>query len=106
MSIRYSVKRLRCITKGSFPALKSYNPFLNFHHKIEFILFIVDCNVIPLLYSGITIGFYCPVIYSVNEDAGSVSVTVEILRGTPARDVIVSLQTVDGSAVGKVLFYL
>ena len=106
MSIRYSVKRLRCITKGSFPALKSYNPFLNFHHKIEFILFIVDCNVIPLLYSGITIGFYCPAIYSVNEDAGSVSVTVEILRGTPARDVIVSLQTVNGSAVGKVPFYL
>ena len=35
------------------------------------------------------------------EGAGSVSVTVEILRGTPARDVIVTLQTVDGSARGR-----
>ena len=35
------------------------------------------------------------------EDAGSVNVTVEILRGTPARDVIVTLQTVDGSARGR-----
>ena len=35
------------------------------------------------------------------EDAGSVNVIVEILRGTPARDVIVTLQTVDGSARGR-----
>ena len=35
------------------------------------------------------------------EDAGSVSVTVETLRGTPARDVIVTLQTVDSSARGE-----
>lgn len=35
------------------------------------------------------------------EGAGSVGVTVEILRGTPARDVIVTLQTVDGSARGR-----
>ena len=35
------------------------------------------------------------------EDASSVNVTVDILRGTPARDVIVTLQTVDGSARGR-----
>ena len=37
------------------------------------------------------------------EDAGSVSVTVEVQSGTPARDVIVTLQTVDGSAKSKPL---
>ena len=37
------------------------------------------------------------------EDAGSVSVTVEVQSGTPARDVIVTLQTVDGSAKSKAL---
>ena len=56
--------------------------------------------------SGITIGFYCPGWYYVDEDDGSVSVTVEILRGTPTRDVIVTLQTVDSSARGKALKYL
>ena len=58
-----------------------------------------------LPYSGITIGFYCNChpAYYVNEDAGSISVTVQIPRGTPARDVIVTLQTIDGSAVGKAL---
>ena len=35
------------------------------------------------------------------EGAGSVSVTVELQRGCPARDVIVTLQTVDGSARGR-----
>ena len=52
-------------------------------------------------FSAITVGFFCPGSYSVAEGAGSVSVTVEILRGTPARDVIVTLQTVDGSARGR-----
>ena len=37
------------------------------------------------------------------EDAGSVSITVEIQSGTPARDVIVTLQTVDGTARSKAL---
>ena len=35
------------------------------------------------------------------EDAGSVSVTVELLGGCPTRDVIVTLWTVDGSAGGR-----
>ena len=64
-----------------------------FAHAVQFYL-------LPS-YSGITIGFYCPGRYSVTEDAGSVSVTVETLRGTPARDVIVTLQTVESSARGE-----
>ena len=58
--------------------------------------------IFSIPYSGITIGFYCPATYLVNEDA-SVNVPVQIRRGTPARNVTVTLQTVDGSAVGKVL---
>ena len=38
-----------------------------------------------------------------NENAGSVSVTVQIWRGSPARNVIVTLQTVNGSARGEAL---
>ena len=52
-------------------------------------------------YPEITVGFFFPGGYFVAEDAGSVNVTVEILRGTPVRDVIVTLQTVDGSARGR-----
>ena len=37
------------------------------------------------------------------EDAGSVSLTVELLGGCPGRDVIVTLRTVDGSAIGRTL---
>jgi len=58
--------------------------------------------IFSLPYSGITIG-NCQPTYYVNEDAGSVSVTVQLPRGSPAREIIVLLQTVDGSAVGKVL---
>ena len=52
---------------------------------------------------GITVGFNCPGLFYVAEDAGSVSITVEIQSGTPARDVIVTLQTVDGTARSKAL---
>lgn len=38
-----------------------------------------------------------------NEDDGSVSVAVEILRGTPARDVTVTLKTTSSSARGEAL---
>ena len=68
---------------------------------------IVKQNDVFSPYSGITIGFYCNCHprYYVNENAGSINVTVQIPRGSPAREVIVTLQTVDGSAVGKA-FYL
>ena len=56
-------------------------------------------------YPEITIGFYCSGSYHVNENAGSVRVTVQIWRGSPARNVIVTLQTVNGSARGEALLY-
>ena len=58
-------------------------------------------NIFSSTYPEITVGFFCPGNYFVAEDASSVNVTVDILRGTPARDVIVTLQTVDGSARGR-----
>ena len=61
----------------------------------------VNCSSPP--HPGITVGFDCPGLYSVAEDAGSVSVTVEVQSGTPARDIIVTLQTVDGTARSKAL---
>ena len=49
----------------------------------------------------VTIGFNT-VAYSVLEDAGSFNVTVSILNGTLARNVIVTLSTVpDGIATGE-----
>jgi len=49
----------------------------------------------------VRIGFN-PTTYSVHEDQGSVSVAVSVICGILARDVIVSLQTLNGTAVGKV----
>ena len=49
----------------------------------------------------IIIGFD-PVTYSVVEDAGSVNVTVSILNGTLARNVVVTLLVSGGTATGKV----
>ena len=58
-------------------------------------------DIISLLYSVITIGFN-PANYSVAESAGIVTVTVNILNGTLARDVRVFLMTAlnDGTATG------
>ena len=38
-----------------------------------------------------------------HEDQGSVTVAVSLISGILARDVIVSLQTLNGTAVGKLL---
>ena len=46
----------------------------------------------------VTVGFD-PATYSIAEGAGSVSVTVAA-QGSLARDVVVTLSTVDGTAVG------
>ena len=46
----------------------------------------------------VTIGFD-PAAYTVTEGAGSVSVTVNV-QGSLARDVVVTLSTVDGTAMG------
>ena len=56
-----------------------------------------------LLYlAEVAIGFN-PTTYFVSEDQGSVSVAVSLLSEILARDVIVSLQTINGMAVGESL---
>ena len=62
--------------------------------------------MIVLLPSAVvTIGFNT-VAYSVLEDAGSVNVTVSILNGTLARNVVVTMSTLsDGTATGKITPY-
>ena len=50
--------------------------------------------------SAVEIGFN-PTTYFVSEDVGTVSVAVSLLSGGLTRDVIVSLQTLNGTAMGK-----
>ena len=52
--------------------------------------------------SAVAIGFN-PTTYSVSEDVGSVTVAVSLLSGILARDVIVSLHTMNNTAIGKPL---
>ena len=52
--------------------------------------------------SAVAIGFN-PTSYSVSEDVGSVTVAVSLLSGILARDVIVSLHTMNNTAIGKSL---
>ena len=54
-----------------------------------------------LIISAVTIGFE-PATYTVNESAGNVSVTVNVLNGTLARDMRAHLLTSlsDGTAIG------
>ena len=49
--------------------------------------------------AAVTIGFTTTT-YNVTE-GGSASVSVSVLSGTLARDVVVTLQTVDGTATGE-----
>ena len=59
------------------------------------------CPIIFLLSAVVTIGFDS-LTYSVVEDAGSVHVTVSIMNGTLARNVVVTLSAVSGgTAIGK-----
>ena len=51
---------------------------------------------------GVTIGF-SPTTYTVSEDVGSVSVAISLLNGILARDVVVTMQTLDGTAMGEFL---
>jgi len=52
--------------------------------------------------SAVTIGFNATT-YNVTE-GGSVSVSVSVQSGTLAREVVVTLQTVDGTATGRDVF--
>ena len=49
--------------------------------------------------SAVTIGFNATA-YAVTE-GGSASVSVSVLSGTLAREVVVTLQTLDGTATGR-----
>ena len=51
---------------------------------------------------GVTIGF-SPTTYTVSEGVGSVRVAVSLQNGILARDVVVTLQTLDGTAMGEYL---
>ena len=59
-------------------------------------------TILPLQL-GVTIGF-SPTIYTMSEDVGSVSVAVSLQNGILARDVVVTLQTLDGTAMGEFVF--
>ena len=59
------------------------------------------CQIVLFSSAVVTIGFNT-VAYSVLEDVGSVNVTVSILNGTLARNVVVTLSTVpSGTATGE-----
>ena len=66
--------------------------------------FVLSLLMHVFLNSVVTIGF-SPATYSVDEDAGSVSVTVGVLSGTLARGVSVVMVTSlnDGTATGGIL---
>jgi len=53
-------------------------------------------------YVVVTIGFSSTT-YIVSEDVGSVSVAVSLRNGILGRDVVVTLQTLDGTATGEFL---
>ena len=58
------------------------------------------CNLFTFTTSVVTIGFN-KTAYSVSEDASSVSITVSVQMGALDRDVVVTLSTVNGTAMCK-----
>ena len=58
-----------------------------------------------LLFLGVTIGFQ-PVSYTVQEEDGFATVTVAVLQGTLARDVLVEFETTTGTASKRYIFIL
>ena len=60
----------------------------------------IPCSAPFPLQLGVTIGF-SPTTYSVSEDVGTVSVAVSLRNGILDRDVVVTLQTLDGTAMGE-----
>ena len=61
-----------------------------------------EYNLFTFTASVVTIGFN-QTAYSVNEDAGSVSVTLSVQNGTLGRDVVVTLSTINSTALCKPL---
>ena len=61
-----------------------------------------QCNVFTLITLVVTIGFN-ETAYSVSEDAGSANVTLSVQTGTLDRNVIVTLSTINGTAMCEFL---
>jgi len=61
-----------------------------------------EYNLITFTISVVTIGF-SRTAYSVNEGASSVSVTLSVQTGTLGRDVVVTLSTINSTALCKPL---
>ena len=62
-------------------------------------------QIVLLPSAVVTIGFNT-VAHSVLEDAGSVNVTISVLNGTLARNVVVIMSTLsDGTATGNITSY-
>ena len=59
-----------------------------------------ECNLFTLTTSVVTIGFN-KTAYSVIEDAGSVSITLSVQMGALDRDAVVTLSSINGTAVCK-----
>ena len=70
--------------------------------KIFLSLYCVLCFRRTFFPSAVIIIGFDPVTYSVVEDAGCVNVTVSILNGTLARNVVVTLLVSGGTATGKI----
>ena len=59
-----------------------------------------ECNLFTLTTSVVTIGFN-KTAYSVTEDAGSVSITLSVQMGALDRDAVVTLSSINGTAMCK-----
>ena len=57
-------------------------------------------EMVSFLFSAVAVGLN-PATYSIHEDAGNVSVTLSAQAGTLDRDVIVTLTTMNGTAMRK-----
>ena len=64
---------------------------------VSYYQFVLVVNLFPT--SVVTIGFSGT--YSVREDAGSINVVVLVLMNSLARDVVVTLSTLDDTAIGR-----
>ena len=68
-------------------------------------LFLFQLHFLPFSSSlAVTIGFDVAS-YTITESANSVSVSVSVQSGSLARDVVVTVQTVDGTATGGALIH-
>ena len=75
---------------------------MNITYYIHTMFMQAQCDVFTFTYLVATIGF-SRATHSVSEGAGSVNVTISVQTGTLGRDVIVSLSSVNGTAIRESL---